>query len=291
MKHIGVLLCGVLFALGAYAQSVQRCERVGIVLSGGGALGYAHIGVLQALSEYGIHPSVVAGASMGALVGSLYAQGLSAQQIFDVVKEAQFDRLFKVLSTAQKNNRLGLASHKNVQRVFDTYLPHDSFDSLRYPLYISVTNLTKGEMEIVHSGGCLHDYLLASSSIPGVFEPVVIDSMCYVDGGVLNNFPARAIRDKCDILIGVDVNPKDGAAKLNNGIDILMRTMGVSLWQNSVFDRALCDHVILSYANKTYNVMSFSDFEVIFQLGYAAAIKYLKEHPDLVQKAGGHAPQ
>ena len=272
-----------LFLSNLFAQK----HEVGIVLSGGGALGYAHIGALQALEEYGIFPTIVSGASMGSIIGAFYANGYSPKQIREFVKFEKFHNPLKIIAPVVKKNPLGIFSQKNILKILKKYIPHNSFDSLSMPLFVSVVNLSKSEVEYVNSSDSLHNYILASSAIPTIFDAVKINNDTYVDGGVLNNFPAQPIRNKCKYLIGIDVKADYEFSNIKRIKDIFMRTMNVVIIQNSSEGRAMCDVLIEPKANQKYDEFDFSDFDKIYKYGYSATKKYLEENPQMVEKIKG----
>ena len=259
-------------------------HEVGIVLSGGGALGYAHIGALQALEEYGISPTIVSGASMGSIIGAFYANGYSPKQIYEFVKFEKFYKPTKIIAPLLKIDQLGFFSQKNILDILKKYIPHNSFDSLYMPLFVSVTNLTKSQVEYINSGDSLYSYLLASSAVPTIFDAVKINNNTYVDGGVLNNFPAQPIRENCKYLIGIDVEANYEYDKIRRLKDIFLRTMNVIIIQNSAAGRAMCDVLISPQAIKKYNEFNFSDFVKIYEYGYNQTKIYLEENPEMVNK-------
>jgi NTE family protein len=258
-------------------------HKVGIVLSGGGALGYAHIGALQALEDNGIFPTIIAGASIGGLIGAFYASGYSPSQIREFVKFENFNNPLKVITPLIKHRQLGFFSQKNILNILEKYIPHNSFEGLKFPLFVSVTNLTRGKVEYASSGE-LFPCLLASSAIPTIFEAVKINSMTYVDGGTLNNMPAQPIREKCKFLIGIDVKSDYNFSRQKRIKDILMRTLNVVIMQNSIEGRKLCDVLIEPQSNQKYNDFSFSAFDKIYKEGYNVTQQYLDQNPEMTEK-------
>ena len=144
--------------------SFARQPRVGITLSGGGALGYAHIGVLQALEEHGIHPDCISGSSMGAIIGTLYAAGYSPKEMLAIVQKDKLYRINKLLTLQSAFTTTGMSSHKSLHRILLQLIPHNSFDSLPRRLTVCVTNLDSGESEYISSGDSLAEYVVASAS-------------------------------------------------------------------------------------------------------------------------------
>ncbi|MDR0830198.1 MAG: patatin-like phospholipase family protein [Prevotellaceae bacterium] len=281
MKKLTLLIIMSMFLFNTSAQ--KQKYKVGIVLSGGGALGFAHIGALQALEDCGIYPEIVAGASMGSIVGAFYANGYRPNEIYEFIKNEKFDHPINILAPTLKRGQLGLSSQKNVLKVLTKYIPHNTFEELKLPLFICVTNLTTGKAEFVNQGELI-PYILASSAIPTVFEAVDINDMVYVDGGVLNNFPAQAIRKECTLLIGVDVKPDYEFTQANNIKDILMRSLQLVISENSQAGRQLCDVLIEPQSNVKYDEFSFKNFKKIYHDGYVSMKKYLDAHPEMWQK-------
>ena len=278
MKKIFLSILIILFTL--IKMTAQEQHDYGICLSGGGALGYAHIGVLQALHEHGIEPKIIAGSSMGAIVGTLYAAGYTPAQMMEVCRSRKmFDTLNILHPTLSKK---GFSSHKTLRRLLRKAVPYNTFDSLKYELHICVTNLGNATYKIVNSGN-LQDYVIASASIPGVFEINYIDNGIYVDGGVLNNFPSEAIRNKCKVLIGVDVLPCFEKEKTKNTRDIIITTIRAMLHANSISGQQLCDHLIISPAIKDFHEFDFEKYEEIYKIGYDAAIEYIKNNPEILK--------
>lgn len=141
-------------------------KTIGLVLSGGGARGFAHLGVMKALTELGIHISEISGTSAGAIAGSLFAAGYAPDQILEIIEETNvFDFLRPVF------NKPGLSSMEKVEEVLSNYLSDDSFESLQIKLFVNATDLNSGE-EIFFSSGPLIKPIVASACIPVIFSPV-----------------------------------------------------------------------------------------------------------------------
>lgn len=256
--------------------------HIGIALSGGGALGYAHIGVLQALEEYGIYPDVISGNSMGSLIGLFYAAGYSPKQIYDIVKREKLDTLFNIIAPSFRESKLGLSTQKRVLNIIKKYIKHNSFESLRIPFCVAVSNLSTGNIEYWHKGTELHSAVLASTAIPGVFNAVTIDDMIYVDGGLLNNLPVQPIRNQCKYVIGINVKAETVFDKPKNIKDILFRALQLVVVRNSQEGEALCD-VLICPDNRHLNDFSFRSFEKIYQSGYNSTKKYFEDNHEMIK--------
>jgi NTE family protein len=165
-------------------------KKTGIALSGGGARGIAHIGILKAIDEAGIRISKVSGTSAGAIVGMLYCSGYAPDSIMEIIRETQF---IKYLRPAISKS--GLLKLESIIPLFKKYLTNDSFETLNIPLVVAATNVSKAETTFFTEGELIKK-VLASCAVPVMFKPVMVRGEAYIDGGVLNNLPVdyRAMR-------------------------------------------------------------------------------------------------
>lgn len=171
------------------------------VLSGGGARGFAHLGVIKALEEQHIVPSEISGTSAGALVGAFIASGYTVEEI----KEMFIGKLkFNLLSW--NSFHLGLISMKKFSEFIEKNLPYKTFDQLKMPLYITATNFINGQQQIFTEGKLI-DAVTASCAIPAIFPPVYINDVPYVDGGLANNLPIEPFENRRSEMVCVYVNP------------------------------------------------------------------------------------
>ena len=247
-------------------DSIQTNEnnrvKFGIALSGGGARGIAHIGVLDALEKYGIKPQIISGTSMGAIVGVFYAAGYSPQTILEIVASRKFHKLINWHMPFS-----GLVDMDKVLEIMTEMIQPGDFSALKMPFYCAVTNLNSGMME-VKSEGKLFQWVLASASIPVVFEPQIIDGETYVDGGLLNNLPAEAIRDQCQTLIGVHVNHNGPEKDMKGLMTIAERCFRLGIAQNVEHSKEICDFMIEPPATREFSTFNFNKAEEIYQVGF-----------------------
>ena len=250
MKRLFKVLCLISIlsiSVSAYSQDTTSVKRpkVGLVLSGGGAKGAAHIGVLKYIEEAGIPIDYIAGTSMGSIVGGMYALGYSADEILDIISAVDWDRLIsnnverrkisytnKVESCSQlvtipfsvgtdqeelqkrsfKNSLpTGIVSGDNLINLFNSlsvgYSDPVDFNDLPTPFLCIATNVINGEADVLDKG-VFSKSLRASMAIPVLFDPVKIDETLYADGGLVNNFPAEQCRAMgADFVIGVSMSP------------------------------------------------------------------------------------
>lgn len=240
--------------------------KTGICLSGGGARGIAHIGVLQALESAGIEPEIISGCSAGAMVGALYAAGCSPHKIYSIIENKS---IYSIIKMGLPNK--GMVELAYFRKVLLENIPHNSFEELKKPFYISVTNLNSGKCEIVGSGKLI-DYVIASQSIPLVFKPLKIGEHLYCDGGVINNLPVEPIRRQCEILIGVNVTPLHPTEKLNSMREVGYRVLNINLMVNMEERLKQCDFVIETETSG-YTIFDINKSKIIYDAGYEAGLK------------------
>lgn len=248
--------------------------NTGLVLSGGGVRGVAHIGVIKALEEHDIYPSHIAGTSSGAIVGALYAYGRSWQEILEFFKTTQ---IFSISNYAK--GKPGFIDTEKFFDQFKAYLPNDTFESLQKELYITATNLLDGTLTVFHKGALIKP-ILASSAVPGLFAPVPFQNGYYVDGGTLNNFPVDLIKKHCDQIVGVYVNPfeKVKIASLKHAHNVLERAYNIMVANETTCKFEDCDLLIQPSNMSNFNMFSLKNIDLLFELGYTAAIETLKSN-------------
>lgn len=223
-----------------------------------------HVGVLQALEEMGKAPDCLSGASAGSIAGFLYAAGLNPMEILEFVEEVS---LLKTLRFGLPNK--GLADLSYLRDELKKRVPHRTFEELPKELFISIANLNEGKAEIVHSGKVI-DYVIASSSIPLIFKPVVINGVTYVDGGLLNNLPVAPLRKQCHKVIGVNVLPIVDVPndQVDSILSIGIRCFEVSIRANIRENLQHCDLVIEPSQVSKYNLFNTRKARELFDLGY-----------------------
>ena len=176
----------------------------GLTLSGGGARGYAHIGVLKALEEADLKIDYLSGTSMGSVMGAAYAGGLNADQLAEIAIELSNSKiLWRYADPAIP--RKAIMQGKRIIDFFDEYMPVKSFEELEIPLTVVAVDIIEGK-EVHFNSGSLLEAVRASISVPGVLEPVEKNGMAMVDGGLLNNMPVDAAMNMgAEVILGIDV--------------------------------------------------------------------------------------
>lgn len=248
-------------------------NKIGLVLSGGGVRGVAHLGAITFMEELGIEAQVISGTSAGSIVGALYAAGHSIDTILEV---------FKNTNIFSWNNftawKPGIIDSDQFQHVLKPHLPEDDFAALKKKLYVTATDVLNGT-SVTFSEGKLIKTILASSAVPVVFSPVEIDGKLYVDGGVVNNFPIEPLHGRCTAIIGINVHPiKSVSAKeINSTLKIMDRVLRIAIYHQTRQKLPLCNIAISPPELANYGTFDRDHFEEIFEIGYNAAKKKKEE--------------
>lgn len=236
--------------------------KLGIALSGGGARGIAHLGVLKALDEFGVKLSCISGTSTGAIVGALYAEGLAPDAILDLIIETRF---FSSLRPAW--TWTGLLNMEGLREVILKFIPGNRFESLKIPLTIAATNLRQGKAEYF-SRGELIPAILASCCVPALFNPVQIQDDMYVDGGIVDNLPCKPIREKCDLLIGSHCNYITNEFDVRNFRSVIERSLLIAINGNTAVSKNLCDVLIEPPSLGNISTFEVRKAKILFDIGY-----------------------
>lgn len=258
--------------------------KLGICLSGGGARGIAHIGVLKALEEHNIFPQFVSGASAGSIIGTLYASGKSIDEILDIVYNAN---IFKIFSFSSIGLTRGFAKLTYLREILQEELQSHDFEALPSKLFVCVSNINKGKWAIIKSGNII-DAVVASSSIPLVFEPVKIRGEFYVDGGLLNNFPIEPLLVECDMIIGVNVMPNAVKRDISGLRSIAERCVDLVVWNNTETRASQCDVLIDVDGVEEFGFFDFQKAEQIIELGYQETLKLIPEIKERIEELKIH---
>lgn len=250
-----------------------QSKSIGLVLSGGGVRGMAHIGVIKAMEEFGLDAKIVSGSSVGALIGALYANGNSVLDMMRFFKETP---LFKYNFFALA--KPGLINTERYIDIFKAYFPHDSFEALKKELHVVATNLELGEEEFITNGELIVP-LLASAALPPVFSPVRYKEMLYADGGIMNNFPSEPIHGKVDFVIGSNVSIVSKLLKkdLNNSIQLTARVTGLMIYaiNREKIDR--CDLIFEPRELEHIGILDRKGLEKAYAIGYETAVRQFEK--------------
>ncbi|WP_310993258.1 patatin-like phospholipase family protein [Aequorivita marina] len=253
--------------------------QIGLVLSGGGARGAAHIGALKAFEEYNIEPTYVSGTSVGAIVGALYAGGVHWSEILNFFKDTS---IFHTKRYAF--NKPGFLDTEKFYDDLKVFFPRDNFDVLEKNLSITATNVIDGKLKIFNEGQLIKP-VIASASFPGVFTPTEINGSYYIDGGILNNFPIEPLQKPCDKIIGVFINglKKISVKDLKHSFSVADRALKIRAASESISKFSACDLLISPKGLGEYATFGMGNIDAIFELGYVTAIKAIQEKTDFLK--------
>jgi NTE family protein len=252
-------------------------KKIGLVLSGGGARGMSHIGVLKALSERGIKPDIVSGTSSGAFVGALFASGYSPDEILDIVLKTKFSGFLRI-----GFSRSGLLRIDRAELILKKYIPQNSFEALQIPLAVTATDIVAGE-EVVFRTGELARPILASCCLPGLFKPVIFQERTLVDGAIFNNLPVAAIENEVDYIIGVHCNPIAIGNVSAHMHRITYRSFRLAMRGKARASLDRCDLLIEAPRLATFSPFDFRKAQQLFDIGYSYANEILIDNNILAQ--------
>lgn len=243
--------------------------QIGYALSGGFIKGFAHLGVMQALLEYGIKPDIISGVSAGALAGVFYADGKEPYEVISYFSKLKFMDLTKL--TISKRGLFDLSELIDFLR---SHLRARTLEELKTPLIVTATDLDHGRSVHFHKGA-IAERIAASCCMPVLFSPVKIDGTHYVDGGVLMNLPVSTLLDSCRKLVAVNVSPLMATQYKVNIMNIAVRSFNFMFNANSLVDRERCDLLIEPYNLSGYSNTELDKADEIFQQGYDVACQTL----------------
>ena len=293
-----LLLLFLLFLCFQGFSQVEEDPKVGLVLSGGGAKGLAHIGVLKVLEEAGVRIDYIGGTSMGAIIGGLYASGYSAHQLDSIFHSTNFNILIQdelprsaktfyekrdsekyALTLPFDNFKIsfpsGLSKGQNVYNLISRLTLHlddkSRFEELPIPFFCVAVDVETGE-EVILDQGYLPQAIAASAAIPSLFSPVMLEGRLLTDGGVVNNYPVEELRKRgADIIIGVDV--QDALSERDELISVFRILTQISNFRTvkDMETKVEKTDVYIKPAIEPFSVTSFGRGMEIIEAGEVAA--------------------
>lgn len=252
--------------------------KIGVVLSGGGIRGIAHLGVLKALKDKSIVVSAITGTSAGAIVGALFANNIDPYDALTIFNDTRLVRYIRPAYRAP-----ALLNLESVFSLLKSHIPHDSFEHLKLPLIITATDFNEGKL-VYFSEGELIRKVLASSCIPGIFNPILIDGKLYIDGGVLNNFPVEPLKNNCDLIIGSSCNHLPLINKVRNIKHAVERAALLSLNHTLEQKCEFIDVLIEPKGLGETGIFDFKKSEEIFWMAYEETLNKVKRIKNLIAK-------
>lgn len=243
----------------------------GLVLSGGGTRGFAHLGAIKALEDHGIKPDIISGVSAGSIVGAFYADGQSADL---ALKAFMSKRMIDFLELVIPKD--GLIKMTGFEKTLRKRLRAKTFEDLKIPLIVHAVNINTAKYVSFDSGD-LVQAVMASSSIPVVFPPATIDGNQYMDGGLINNFPVEPLLGKCKKIIGINVNPVGKENKIKGLKTIAIRSFHLTMRNHADLRKDKCDIFIEPEKLEDFGILDLSDAKEVYKIGYYKAVEVLKK--------------
>ncbi|WP_242919021.1 patatin-like phospholipase family protein [Pontibacter liquoris] len=253
--------------------------RIGLALSGGGARGIAHLGVLKAFDELGLKISMISGVSSGAIAGVFYAAGFTPDEILKLIKELS---IFKIVRPTF--GKIGLMHLAEVEKLYKQHLGENAtFEDLKLPVVVSATEMNEGVTAYFSSGELIRP-LMASAAVPILYQPVSFNGKLLNDGGLLNNLPVDPLYNNCDVKIGVHVNPVNHQAQVTSFRSMLERTVLLAINNNVKLRIPMCDMLLEPQELKYYRLVNYRKADEIFDIGYRYTMQMERHIKQLLYK-------
>jgi len=249
---------------------MRKKKKIGLALGGGAVLGAAHIGVLKAIEELGIQVEFLAGTSIGAFVASFYAFDKPWEEIEKIALELRWIDI-SGLSLSQ----YGLLSNEKLGELITKHIGNKKFKDASLPLAMIATDISNGK-KVVLKEGSVADAAMASTSIPGIFQPVKINKKMLVDGGIVENVPIYTLKDMgAGYIIGVDLNAKHAYKKPDNIIDVMVNSFHFTLQASAKIQTREAD-LLIQPDLSSFNRSDMDQVEDLIEKGYQESITKLK---------------
>lgn len=246
-------------------------KKIGLALGGGAVLGAAHVGVLKALQEADIKIDYIAGTSIGAFVASFFAFDKTLQEIQDIASEMEWMDISGV-----SLSRYALLSNRKLGELIKEHIGNKNLEDSNIPVAMIATNIATGK-KVVLKKGAVSDAAMASTSIPGIFQPVKINGELLVDGGIVENVPINTVKEMgADYVIGVDLNAKHSYKEPENIVDVMVNSFHFMLMAASKLQTEEAD-LLISPDLSEFNRSNMDQINDLIEQGYQEAKKALKE--------------
>ena len=242
--------------------SDEKEDQVGLALGGGGARGFVHLGVVKGLAEKGIKPAVISGTSAGSIVGAFLAAGREPDDILRILKEKNIFGYSKISWPKE-----GLFKLDGLAKMLEAEIEADQLEDLPIPLIVTASNLNTGKVRYFEEGK-LSDIVTASASIPFIFTPVTIDGEKYVDGGVLDNLPAKPLLSKVNEVIAINISPIEHTEELDSLVKVAARTFQMSVNTQALATKKDCTLFIEPKGVRGYDIFDLEKADELFEIGY-----------------------
>ncbi|KRG14147.1 esterase [Virgibacillus soli] len=252
--------------------------KIGLALGSGGARGFAHLGVLKILQEHSIPIDVIAGSSMGALVGCFYAFGHNLEQLIRL--SIAFQRNHYLDFTIPK---MGFIEGKRIENLINLFMHGKNLEELKIPVKVMTTDLQTGE-KVEFSKGNIARIVRASIAIPGIFTPVKINGRLLVDGGVVDKIPISTVRKMgADIVLASDVAIVNKKAEITTVYDVIMQSLDIMQTEIGTVKEGESDLMLRPHVEE-FSARSFKNIKDIIKRGEEETLRQLPKIKQLIKE-------
>lgn len=250
-------------------ETLRKDRKVGLALGGGGVLGAAHIGVLRAFEELDVSIHYIAGTSIGALISAFYAFGKNWQDIKSITKDLNWLNASEI-----SLSQFGILTNKKLGDLIEETLGEVNFDQAEIPLAMVATDIYNGDKVILKKGS-VSKAVMASTCVPGIFNPIELGDRLLVDGGIVENVPLSTLQGMgAEILVGVALGTGSAREKPENIIDVLLRSFYFSIEAATKLHTKKA-HLLIQPDLASFNLISTSQTPELIDIGYKEAKREL----------------
>ena len=243
----------------------REIKEVALCLSGGGARGAYHLGVLHYLDEQNIKVKAIAATSIGSIIAASYAAGVSPKEQLEILKSKEVKKLFKFNWFKESIFNIDIEAE-----ILKKLVPITNMNELNIPLYITAVDLDEAQERVFYTGD-IYQLCQASSALVPFFKAVKIDEKTYVDGGVFNHIPVAPLINLNTPILGVNLHPFVNNKAALSLFSYLKRSIVSSMQKNVQKAKEVCEYFIESQEITNYSILSLKNFDALFELGYQEA--------------------
>lgn len=256
----------------------MRRPKIGLALGSGGARGFAHLGVIKVLRDEGIPIDMIAGSSMGAMVGCFYGAGLDVDRLYKLSRA--FKRKYYLDFTVPK---MGFIAGKRVKELIRIFTHGKNIQDLDIPMAIVATDLVSGD-KVVFKEGPIADAVRASIAIPGIFTPEKLDGRLLIDGGVIDRIPVSVVKEMgADIIIAVDVSHVKTNAEITSIFDVIMQSIDI-MQMELVATREIASDIMIKPRVEMYSSRAFTNIDDIILNGEKETVKQIEKIKKVIEQ-------
>ena len=256
----------------------MKRPKIGLALGSGGARGFAHLGAIKVLKEEGIPIDLIAGSSMGAMVGCFYGAGLDIKRLYKLA--SAFKRKYYLDFTVPK---MGFIAGKRVKELIRIFTHGKHLEQLELPVKVVATDLMTGE-KVIFVKGPIADAVRASISIPGIFVPEKLNGRLLVDGGVVDRVPVSVVKEMgADIVIAIDVSHVKTNAEITSIYDVIMQSLDI-LQMELVTHREIVSDFMIKPRVEMYSSRAFTNIEDIIRIGEEETRNNIKQIKEVINQ-------